>query len=98
MSEKAKDPGTLYGDVAHYNDGQLYAVTLGHFIGLLVDAGNDPCVVFRVVADTPVDKDGKFLRKIELTLVPDGYVGAAIKESDRVHKTLKALYERGVVR
>jgi hypothetical protein len=80
-----------------YDDGQLYAVTLGEFISLLVDAGHDPCVLFRVVADTPVDGDGKFLRKIEMTLVPDGYVGDSIREAHRVHKTLRALIDGGVI-
>ena len=84
-------------DEARYDDGNWYAVTLGHFIGLLVDAGQDPAVQFRVVKDTEPDKNGKFLRKIELVLLPDGYVLEGVKESYRIHKTLKALLEAGLI-
>ena len=87
----------MFDDEAKYDDGNWYAVTLGHFIGLLVDAGQDPAVRFRVVEDTKPDENGKFLRRIEFVLLPDGYVTDGAKRSSRVHKTLKALLEAGVI-
>ena len=86
--------------MASYDDGQIYAVTLGHFIGLLVDAGYDPAVIFRVVHDGLPDENGCFVRKIEMLMVPDGHVESEIvrQRTDRIHKTLKALLEAGVVK
>ena len=81
-----------------FADGNWHACTLGHFIGLLVDAGHDPAVKFRVVHDTRPDEKGKFIRTIEVVLVPDGYVGEAISNCHTVHKTLAALLEAGVVK
>ena len=83
-----------------YDDGQIYAVTLGHFVGLLVDAGQDPAVIFRVIEDGPSDKNGAFVRKIELIMVPNGHVEQEIvrQRADRIHKTLKALLDAGVVK
>jgi len=82
-----------------YDDGNYYAATLGHFISLLVDSGQDPAVIYRVVGDSKHTDDGRFMRMIEVTLLPDGMVGAAIEEMQPVgiHKTLKTLIEGGVV-
>jgi len=87
-----------YGDLG-YADGQTYAVTLGHFIGLLVDAGQDPAVIFRVVYDAPPDETGQFVRKIEMVLVPDGHVIEEMKVQGvrRIHKVLRALLDAGEV-
>ena len=85
-------------DEHSYDDGNWYASTLGHFIGLLVDAGQDPAVCFRVAADSDPDDDGQFIRHIEVLMLPDGYVGEGILGCHGVHKTLKALLEAGVVK
>jgi hypothetical protein len=84
-------------DEAKYDDGTWYTVTLGHFIGLLVDAGQDPAVSFRVVEDSQPDENGKFCRKMEIVLLPDGYVKAAASRG-RTHSTLVALIEAGLVK
>jgi hypothetical protein len=84
-------------DEAKYDDGTWYTVTLGHFIGLLVDAGQDPAVKFRVVEDTKPDENGKFCRKMEIILLPDGYVREAASEG-HVHSTLVALVQAGIVK
>jgi hypothetical protein len=82
---------------AKYDDGQWYTVTLGHFIGLLVDAGQDVAVKFRVLGDSEPNEGGAFVRHMEMFLLPNGYVvGAA--QGDRVHKTLMALIEKGLVK
>ena len=91
------DAGQPDTDGVAYDDGNWYAVTLGHFICLLVDAGQDPAVVFRVIEDGPVS-EGVFIWTMEVTLVPDGHVLEAAKRCKGVHKILKALLEKGVVR
>lgn len=84
----------------NYADGNWYAMTLGQFIGLLVDAGQDPAVLFRVTANGIPDGDGHFARTIVVTLLPNGYVKPAIGAHGckRVHKTLDAMLKTGVVR
>ena len=84
---------------ARYDDGQWYAITLGHFIGLLVDAGHDPAVLFRVTHDGPPDEDGGFVRELEVVMVPNGHVEAEMKRvgCPRIHKILRALVEAGIV-
>ena len=85
-------------DEAKYDDGNFYTVSLGHFIGLLVDAGQDPAVCFRVIGDETPDKDGKFIRRMELFLLPNGYVTEFAKSSKGVHKILATLIESGLVK
>ncbi len=82
-----------------YDDGKRYAMTLGQFIGLLVDSGHDPAVIMRVTKDEP-GRDGAFIRQIEMMLIPDGQVVETCQTVgvDGVHKVLKALIEGGVVR
>ena len=83
-----------------YTDGDWIGTTLGFFISLLIDAGNDPAVIFRVAKDSEVDESGQFIRDIEVMVLPNGYVGAALKKMgvNRVHKTLAALIEAGIVK
>jgi len=90
--------GQPYTDGAAYDDGNWYAVTLGFFISLLVDAGQDPAVMFRVILDSPSDEKGTFVRRLNIIMLPDGYVAEAVKQCKGVHKVLKALLEKGVVR
>jgi hypothetical protein len=74
-------------DEAKYDDGTWYTVTLGQ----------DPAVKFRVVEDTKPDENGKFCRKMEIILLPDGYVREAASEG-HVHSTLVALVQAGIVK
>ena len=83
--------------MARFDDGLTYAMTLGEFIALIVDCGPDPMVKFRVVNDEPPDEDGKFVRHIEISLVPDGYVRERAGDCDRIHKVLKAMLDAGLV-
>jgi len=88
-------------EVVFFDDGRLYAVTLGRFIELMVDAGpNDPAVIFRVVSDTPPDENGLFARKIELHLIPNGQVKEMIErfEVAGVQYILKRLIENGLIK
>ena len=96
MSEQNK--ANVMTDEHAYDDGNWYASTLGHFIGLLVDAGQDPAVCFRVVADSEPGRDGQFIRRIDLIILPDGCVGDYTLKCHGVHKTLKALLEAGVIK
>jgi len=81
-------------------DGEWTGATLGFFISLLVDAGDDPAVIFRVAKDSEADESGQFIRDIEVMVLPNGYVGAALEKMgvERVHKTLAALIEAGIVK
>uniref|UniRef100_A0A6M3IQP3 Uncharacterized protein n=1 Tax=viral metagenome TaxID=1070528 RepID=A0A6M3IQP3_9ZZZZ len=83
----------------HYDNGNWYAVTLGRFIGLLVDAGLDPAVCFRVIEDGEKDNEGRFSRRIEMVLVPEGHVGRTIDTMgiDHIHIILAELIAKGVV-
>jgi len=69
-SEQESEEDTEY---TRYNDGNWYASTLGHFISLLVDAGHDPAVLFRVVEDEKPDEDGHFVRHLEVVMIPNGH-------------------------
>lgn len=80
-----------------YADGAWYASTLGHFIGLLVDSGNDPVVCFQI-SDEEADDEGKFVRNISLFLVPNGYVTDGISRCRGIHKTLRALLDAGIIK
>jgi hypothetical protein len=91
-----QDNANVMTDDHAYDDGHWYASTLGHFIGLLVDAGQDSAVCFRVVADSESGQDGQFIRRIDLIVLPDGYVGHYALQCHGVHKTLKALLDAGV--
>jgi len=82
-----------------YDDGKWHASTLGHFIGLLVDAGQDPAVTFRVVSKGPKDDQGRFIQHIEALMIPDDHVLDTIASTGAdVHKTLKALIEAKAVK
>ena len=70
----------------------------GYLYILLVDAGQDPAVCFRVVADSEPDRDGQFIRRIDLLMLPEGGVGDYALKCHGVHKTLKALLEAGVIK
>ena len=85
-------------DGVAYDDGNWYAVTLGFFIGLLVDAGQDPAVMFRVVDDSPPDEKGTFVRTLKVIMLPDGYVAEGARKCKGIHKTLIALLEKGIVK
>jgi len=82
----------------NYDDGNWYASMLGHFIGLLIDAGQDPAVCFRVTHDSEPDRGGQFIRKVEVLVLPNGYVSEAILGCRGVHKTLSAFLEAGIVK
>ena len=81
-----------------FDDGLTYAMTLGEFIALIVDCGPAPMVKFRVVHDEPPDEDGEFIRHIEITLVPNGYVREYASDCHRIHKVLQAMLDAGLVK
>jgi len=96
---KCDELGVDDEELCAYDDGQIYAVTLGHFIGLLIDAGHDPAVIFRVVMDGPSDENGCFVRKLSVIMVPNGHVKEEIarQRADRIHKVLQALLDANVI-
>ena len=83
---------------SYFDDGNWHATTLGNFVSLLVDAGIDVAVTFRVVEDGPEDEDGQFFRTYEATIWPNGQVGEAILGCQTIHRMLKALLEVGIIK
>ena len=82
-----------------YDDGNWHAVSMGVFLQLLVDAGQDPAVAFRVTGDSNLDVDGQFTRRMEIVVLPNGYVMQGIQAAGAdVHTVLGLLIERGLVR
>ena len=58
-----------------YTDGRWVATTMGGFLQILVDSGQDPCVIFRVDTDIYLPRDATaFVRKLTVFSVPDGAV------------------------
>ena len=81
-----------------YDDGKWHASTTGHFIGLLVDVGDDPAVTFRVVGKERPGEGYEIIQRLEVVMIPNGYVESVIRDTGAdVHKTLVALIERGLV-
>ena len=80
-----------------FDDGSFYVTTLGRFVGLLIDAGQDVAVRFRVVEEGERDEQGRYTRRMDCTLIPDGHVEESIAVGDGVHKTLLDLLKAGVV-
>lgn len=70
------------------------AMTLGMFIGMLLDSCNASAVILRVT------KGENSIRHMEVELIPNGAVTSEIeRRADvRVHETLAALMQGGVVK
>ena len=86
-----------------YIDGQWIATTMGQFIQILVDSGNDPCIIFRVEEDRPSVK-GVFVRKMTIYSVPNGLVVDMLRELGMtgdghygIYKVLGQLIQEGLV-
>lgn len=96
MDDQPVSSGPLKAD---YTDGQAYAMTLGVFIQILVDSATKDAVIFRVVKDEKPDSRGQFCRLLEVLLVPEGQVQAALdlNQPAGVHKVLIAALERGLI-
>ena len=82
-----------------YDNGEWHAATLGHFVSLLIDAGADPAVLFRVTGDGPSDESGNFIRHLEIVMLPEEHIIEQCRAYGitHTHKTLAALIEAGVV-
>jgi hypothetical protein len=87
-------PGTAY------DSGEWIATTMGQFLQILVDSGEDPAVVFRVIEDTPAG-NASFVRRYELLCVPNGAVVATVLQVDPkmpVNKVLLEFIRQGLVK
>jgi len=75
-----------------FDDGQWCASTLGHLVSLLIDAGTDDAVLFRVLGDGPSLESGAFARRWEIVVVPNGLVLAMMRQYgvEHAHKVLSA--------
>jgi hypothetical protein len=81
-----------------YTNGKWHAMTLGEFIAIMVDSGNDPAVLIRVTKDEP-SQDKSFIRHLEVMIIPQGKVIDTIQQvqPDSIHKVLVALINGGVI-
>ena len=86
-----------------FTDGRWIATTMGNFIQILIDSGNDPAIIFRVEEDRSVS-DKSFIRKMTVYSVPNGAVVGTcealdIIDSDThgVYKVLQELIAAGLV-
>jgi len=92
-------------DAVNYTDGRWIATTMGQFLQILVDSGQDPCVIFRVTDDIPVPDSKTFVRLMAVFSVPNGAVvhtmnalGFLDKDAPHaVNKVLAKLLESGLV-
>ena len=80
------------------DDGNWYAITTGTFLQLLVDTGNDPAIIFRVLEDTRVDEKS-FTRRLEIVSVPNGAVVDTINGMDvkATSNVLNKFIEEGLI-
>lgn len=80
-------------------DGRWVATTMGQFLQILVDSGQDPCVIFRVDTDIYLPRDAdSFVRKLTVFSVPNGAVVAMLNalsffDDDSPHAVNKVLAE-----
>ena len=96
MTDETREP-------IDFTDGRWIATTMGNFIQILVDSGNDPAIIFKVEHDRPVS-DKSFVRKMTVYSVPNGAVVSMcedlhIIDSDihGVYKVLQKLISAGLV-
>ena len=75
-----------------YTDGRWIATTMGQFIQILVDSGNDPAIIFRVEEDRPVS-DKSFVRKMTVYSVPNGAVISMCKDLHIIDSDIHGVYK-----
>lgn len=87
-----------------FTDGRWIATTMGQFIQILVDCGNDPAIIFRVEDDRAVGEKS-FIRKMTVYSVPNGSVvdlcgklGIIGSDVHGVYRVLQELIEAGLVK
>ena len=78
--------------------GEPVAMTLGQLIQLMVDNG-DVAVVATIVKDGPQDDKGKFARRIDVVLIPNGHVSEILHQYSDIprHKVLTGLMDAGII-
>ena len=94
--------GLVYAGDFDITDGQYYAASVGEFVGMLVDLGDD-AIIFRRVQDYPsVEPDcpNAFVRQWEIWSVPDGMIRRTMRwvKCEYVHRVLGEMLKREVVK
>ena len=93
-------------ETVDYTDGRWIATTMGQFLQILVDSGQDPCIIFRVNEDTRVPDEGNlFVRELTVLSVPNKAVVNTMDSlgfyndgtPHAVNKVLAKLLEAGLV-
>ena len=80
-----------------YDDGKLYAMTMGEFVSILIDSGGDPAVLVRVVENGPAVGD-QFVRDWEIAQMPRELVTQTMakRKPDFVSKVLFEFIKAGM--
>jgi hypothetical protein len=85
-------------EMNRFDDGNWYAASLGEFIGMMVDCGQDPAVKFRVIEDLPPSPQGHFIRRLEVVMLPNGVVEENLINVIAVREVLKEMLEAEIVK
>lgn len=96
---------TEENETVDYTDGRWIATTMGQFLQILVDSGQDPCVIFRVTDDIPIPDSKTFVRLMAVFSVPNEAVVQTLdalgffddNTPHAVNKGLAKLLEAGLV-
>ncbi len=89
-----EDPETHWMD-----SGEKIGMTMGEFVGLCIDGGQEDVCIVRVLNTTDDDEIGEFIMTLEVQLVPmKNFSEIAEKEGvTRVMDRLNAAIEKGLV-
>lgn len=79
------------------DDGNWYAATLGHFVSLMIDAGNDRAVIYRITKDGPEDEEGNYTRLFEVLVIPNGQIVENLEGVKGIHKVLARMLEAEIL-
>ena len=71
--------------------------TVGDFISRLIDDG-DAAIMFRTTNKSKLDKDGFFVRTMEIVSIPQGHVIEHVKQCETMGHRLYRFIEEGLVK
>lgn len=89
----------MSGDAGSWTDGEWTAMTLGTFVGIMIDSQERDAVLVQVVEDKELSHHS-FSRELRVLMVPNGHITEQMREKgvDRVHKVLASYLKGGVLR
>lgn len=83
-------------------DGRWVIFTLGEFVRLLIDAGDDPVVAVRVYGDYDIGLESSWIRAYEIAQIPQGgilnFIGStelALNQDTLIQPEIEKLFDAG---